>query len=153
MNFWEKSVVFLATGATVGLIPVAPGTFGTLLGIPVGFLLSGISLPIAIALLCVFIALAVWIAGSAERIYAQKDPGRIVIDEIAGMAVALVGLPFNTGMVVAAFVLFRVLDILKPPPIRWVESRLTGGAGVVMDDIVAGVMANLILRVGLLVLS
>ena len=148
MKFGDRSVVFLATGAMIGFVPVAPGTFGTLLGIPVAYGLSGIALPAAAALLLALTAAAAWISAGAERIFATKDPGRIVIDEIIGMAVTLIGLPFNFFTVCTGFVVFRCLDIIKPPPIRWFDRRLSGGWGVVMDDVAAGVIANVLLRLG-----
>ncbi len=82
----------------------------------------------------------------AEKILIQKDPGCIVIDEIAGIMIALLGMPFNTISVAAGFITFRIIDILKPFPIRYMERRLTGGVGVVTDDLMAGVYSNIILR-------
>ncbi len=90
--------------------------------------------------------LSIWIANDAEKILNKKDPGSIVIDEIAGMAVTLIGLPFNVFYVTSGFIIFRVLDITKPLPIRYIEKRISGGAGVVLDDIAAGAIANVILR-------
>ena len=148
MKIGDRAVVFLATGAMIGFVPVAPGTFGTLLGIPVAYGLSRVPLSAAAALLVAMTAAAAWISGGAERIFAAKDPGRIVIDEIIGMAVTLIGLPFNFLTVCAGFVVFRCLDIGKPPPIRWFDQRLSGGWGVVMDDVVAGAIANLLIRIG-----
>ncbi|MFO7665308.1 MAG: phosphatidylglycerophosphatase A, partial [Desulfobacterales bacterium] len=94
----------------------------------------------------VFIVFAVWIAGEAEKIIKQKDPGRIVIDEIAGIMVTLLGLPFNVISVISGFFIFRILDIIKPFPIRSIENKLSGGAGIVMDDVAAGIIGNCILR-------
>ncbi|MFH1982594.1 MAG: phosphatidylglycerophosphatase A [Pseudomonadota bacterium] len=153
MKLGDRSVVFLATGAMVGFVPVAPGTVGTLLGIPIAYGLSLVSLGAALVLLLVLTAVAAWISGQAERIFASKDPGRIVIDEILGMAVTLVGLPFNGITVCIGFILFRYLDITKPPPIRWFDQRLKGGWGVVMDDVAAGVIANLLIRIGMALFS
>ena len=91
----DEAVVFLATGFYVGNIPFAPGTLGSLLGLPLCFLLSGINLQPAFVLALIIIIFAAWIAHVAEKILKQKDPGCIVIDEIAGMVVAFIGLPFN----------------------------------------------------------
>ena len=90
---------------------------------------------------------AIWIAGEAEKILGEKDPGAIVIDEILGMALTLAGLPFNATTAGLGFVLFRVFDITKPFPIRFVERRFKGGTGIVLDDVVAGVIANITLRI------
>ncbi len=147
MNFREKAVLFLATGFYVGNIPPAPGTLGSLIGLPLCFLLAGIQLPPAIILAVLFIGFAVWIAHAAEKTLKKKDPGCIVIDEVSGMVVTLIGLPFNLTTVVIGFIIFRILDILKPFPIRTLDQRLAGGIGIVADDVVAGIFANIILRV------
>jgi phosphatidylglycerophosphatase A len=147
MNFREKAVLFLATGFYVGNIPPAPGTLGSLIGLPLCFLLAGIQLPPAIILAVLFIGFAVWIAHAAEKTLKKKDPGCIVIDEVAGMVVTLIGLPFNLTTAVIGFIIFRILDILKPFPIRTLDKRLGGGIGIVADDVVAGIFANIILRV------
>jgi len=147
MKFREKAVMFLATGFYIGNIPVAPGTFGSLLGLPLCFSLTGISASSAVLWTLLFILFAVWIADAAEKILKQNDPGCIVIDEIAGMMVALVGLPFNPITVVIGFIIFRILDILKPFPIRDLDKRIPGGLGVVADDVAAGILTNLLLRV------
>jgi len=94
-----------------------------------------------------FIFFAVCIADAAEKILKQNDPGCIVIDEIAGMMVTLIGLPFNPITVVIGFIIFRILDILKPFPIRNLDKRIPGGLGVVADDVAAGIIANLLLRI------
>ena len=146
MNFREKAVLFLATGFYVGNIPPAPGTLGSLIGLALCFLLAGIKLPPAIILAVLFIGFAVWIAHAAEKTLKKKDPGCIVIDEVAGMVVTLIGLPFNLTTAVIGFIIFRILDILKPFPIRTLDKRLAGGIGIVADDVVAGIFANIILR-------
>ncbi|MFC1857783.1 phosphatidylglycerophosphatase A [Thermodesulfobacteriota bacterium] len=146
MNFRQKAVMFLATGCFIGKIPFAPGTFGSLEGLPLSFLLSKLNLSITILCIFAFILFAVWIANAAETILNKNDPGCIVIDEIAGMAVTLAGLPFNLFFTVTGFITFRVLDILKPFPIRYLEKRFSGGVGVVLDDVAAGIFANILLR-------
>ena len=146
MQFREKAVMFLATGGYVGNIPVAPGTFGSLLGIPLCYGFAQISLPVAIIGTVGLILVAIWIAQLAEGICGQKDPGKIVIDEIAGMVVTLIGVPFHLTSVLIGFIIFRVLDILKPFPIRSLERRIGGGAGVVLDDVAAGIIGNVLVR-------
>ena len=153
MNFAAKTAVFLATGFYVGRIPLAPGTFGSLLGLPICFLMAGIEMPAAIVVVLLLIAVASWIAGAAARTLGQADPGCIVIDEIAGIVITLMGLPFNPTTAVVGFILFRILDILKPFPIRVLDKRLPGGLGIVADDVVAGIFSNAILRILLLILD
>ncbi|MCP4372726.1 MAG: phosphatidylglycerophosphatase A [Deltaproteobacteria bacterium] len=147
MNFKEKAVLFIATGCFIGKIPFAPGTFGSLAGIFLCFILSKINVPAAIYCIIIFIIFSIWIANGAEKILDRKDPGSIVIDEIAGMAVTLIGLPFNVFYVLSGFFIFRVLDITKPFPIRYIDRHVSGGAGIVFDDIAAGIIANVILRI------
>ena len=147
MKLREDLVIFLATGFYIGKIPFAPGTFGSLIGLPLSFALAGISLAPAILCTLLFTLLATYIADAAEKLLKQKDPGCIVIDEIAGMMATLIGLPFNLITVVIGFIIFRILDIFKPFPIRNLDKRIPGGLGVVADDVAAGIIANLLLRI------
>ena len=146
MNFREKSVIFLATGFFAGNIPIAPGTVGTIVGLLFCFFLSGVNLLYAVIFQIVFIIFAIWIANEAERMLKKKDPGSIVIDEMAGIMVTLLGLPFNVVSVISGFFIFRFLDIIKPFPIRTIENKFSGGAGIVMDDVAAGIIGNCLLR-------
>jgi phosphatidylglycerophosphatase A len=146
MFFREKAAVFLATGFYVGTIPFAPGTFGSLIGLPLCYLLAKLQLTAAIIAALLLIGLAIWISNAAAKTLKRKDPGCIVIDEMAGMAVTLIGLPFNLTTVVTGFILFRILDILKPFPIRVLDKRLSGGLGIVADDVAAGIFSNIIIR-------
>jgi phosphatidylglycerophosphatase A len=146
MSLKQKSVMFLATGCFIGNISFAPGTFGSILGLPLCFLLCKIDLSVAVLLTVIFVFFAIWIAQRAEKILNTEDPGCIVIDEIAGILVTFTGLPFNIISVVFGFLIFRALDIWKPYPISWMERHLSGGAGIVMDDVAAGIFSNLLLR-------
>ena len=142
----EKWVVLLSTGCYAGYVPVAPGTFGTLVAIPLCYLLSMLGLFEGMLFIVVFAGFSVWIAGKAEKIFNKKDSGLIVIDEMAGLLVTLFLIPWSTKSVVAGFLLFRLMDIFKPFPIKRLETRLPGGWGVVGDDLLAGVYANIVLR-------
>jgi phosphatidylglycerophosphatase A len=146
MNFKGKMVIFFSTGGYVGKIPFAPGTFGSLMGVMICYLLSRVSISLSALIAIALILSAVWLSEHAERIIGEKDPGCIVIDEVAGMVVTMIGLPFNALTAIAGFVLFRLLDVLKPPPVRTFQESLPGGAGVVMDDVAAGIIGNLLLR-------
>jgi phosphatidylglycerophosphatase A len=145
----RNAVLFVATAGYVGRIPWAPGTAGSLVGLPIIYALSWLGPAWAFAGCAALTAGAVWFAGSAERQLGVRDPGCIVIDEVAGMAVALLWIPWGPGAAAAGFLLFRLFDIWKPFPVRTLERRLSGGWGIVMDDIAAGVMANIVLRTGL----
>ena len=145
INLSKKSILFMATVCNVGNIPFAPGTFGTLAGLPLCYLLSRIPWGKAF-LLIAFIIFAIYISDNAEKILGTKDPGSIVIDEVAGLLITLLYLPFNLQSVCLGFVFFRIFDIIKPFPIRQVESLFPGGLGIVLDDVIAGLFAHVLLR-------
>jgi phosphatidylglycerophosphatase A len=149
----HHAVMFLATGGYVGRSPVAPGTLGSLIGLPLAYVFTQVSQPWAAMLSIVFVLMAVPITGRAASILKADDPGGIVLDEIAGMVVALHGIAFCAGTAIAGFVLFRIFDISKLPPVGIAERRLRGGWGIVMDDVIAGVMANGVLRLGMFLLN
>jgi len=146
MRLRDRAVLFISSGGSVGKIPFAPGTFGSVLGLPVCYCLTFVRVRIAILLTLLFVAFSIWIADRAEKLLRSKDPGYIVIDEIAGLLVTFLGIPFNLLNGVAGFLIFRIMDILKPFPARMLEKKLPGGAGVVMDDVAAGLYSNLLLR-------
>ncbi len=139
-------MVLLATGCYAGYVPVAPGTFGTLVAIPLCYLLSRVDPVQAVLLLGLFTGFAVWISGKAEDLFNSKDSSLIVIDEIAGLLVTLFLIPWSIKSVAVGFFLFRLIDIVKPFPIRWLEQKLSGGWGIVLDDVAAGICANVFLR-------
>ena len=148
----ERGAAFaswLATGFGSGFSPVAPGTAGTLVAVPFGYLMTAglVAHPIdQFAVLALVALVAIWSAGVTARRFGLKDPGQIVVDEIAGYLVAVALLPPGWLTLAASFVLFRLFDIAKPPPCRWAEG-LPGGVGIVADDLLAGLYANLVLRI------
>jgi len=145
--------MLLATGGFVGRSSRAPGTLGSLIGLPLAYGLAQIGWLPAALLSILLILVSVPITTEAARILKADDPGSIVLDEIAGMVVALHGVAFSAGTAIAGFVLFRIFDISKLPPVGIVERRLRGGWGIVLDDVVAGIMANVVLRLGLYLLN
>lgn len=126
---------------------------GTLVGIPLYLALSSLSWPLYLVSVSVLTLLAVYASGEAERIFDRKDSPRIVIDEIVGLLWSLAFLGPTIGRIVLAFFLFRFFDIVKPPPARWCQDRLPGGWGVVMDDVAAGIWANVALQLVLTVFN
>lgn len=151
MKIEDKHILFLATGAYTGKVKFAPGTFGTLVGIPLAFILSFLNTgnlwPYHCLCLMAFVIFAIWVADQAVMILRSSDPGCVVIDEIAGFMVTITGLEFTLKNVAMAFLLFRFFDILKPFPVKNLEDSVSGGAGVVADDVAAGIMAAIVLRI------
>lgn len=143
----NRFILILATGFGVGYSPIAPGTLGTLIAIPVYYFLSTIPSPLYEITLIAFLFLSVWISENAEIFFGKKDDTRIVIDEMIGFLIAMLWVPKTTRFIIIGFFLFRFFDILKPFPIRGLEKRLKGGFGVVLDDVLAGVYANIILEI------
>ena len=131
----------------MGLIPFAPGTMGTLSGIPVFILFSLCGLWGYLGLLVLLVLGAVYISSRAETIYGRHDDRRIVIDETAGFAVTMIGMPVSPAAIILGFLLFRFFDILKPWPCSAIDRLVQGGVGVVMDDIAAGIYALITLEV------
>ena len=147
----RRAVVFLASGAYLGYAPVASGTFGTLAGValfPVFDALRQLSIPVYLLSAVALVAASVAIADQAESAFDEgKDCGKIVIDEIAGYVMATLFLPLTLQTIAGSFVLFRLFDVLKPWPAGWFDREVKGGAGVVLDDVIAGLYANLAFRV------
>lgn len=138
-------IIFIAQGAYAGRFPVAPGTAGTLIGVLLYLWMRAIS-PASYLVLCfIVIMIGTWTAGRAEMFLGRKDSPSIVIDEIAGYLVAMFMVPQAWGFVVIGFLLFRVFDIIKPYPLKRLQN-IHGGAGVMVDDIGAGVYTNLVLH-------
>lgn len=142
-------LLIVASAGGLGYAPVAPGTFGTLAGVPFFWafhLLQAWSVAACLGAFVLLVAAACWIAGRAEEILRQHDSGKIVIDEVAGYVAATLFLDPSWHIILLAFVLFRALDIFKPFPASLIDRRLPGGYGVVLDDVVSGLYANLALR-------
>ncbi len=138
----------LAFGIGAGLAPVAPGTFGSLVGVALAFLTLGLGLPIKVGVAIFLVLAGIWICGESARRLGIHDHGGIVWDEIAGMYIVLLTAPPRPVAWIAAFGLFRAFDIVKPWPIRDLDHRLKGGAGIMLDDLVAALYAALLLGFG-----
>lgn len=148
----RRVLLFFSSGLMTGYIPFASGTFATLLAIGLFYpfvKLNAWSLPGGLVFVGVVIAIsgvAVALSEAAERTYGEKDSHKIVVDEIAGFFVAMAFVPFRWPHVLAAFVLFRVFDVVKPPPIRQLQ-KIHGGWGIVIDDLLAGLLACIVIHV------
>lgn len=136
-------VVLVATGFGLGCLRPGPGTWGTLLGIPLALGLATLPLWAALALLAVLAAVGVVLCTAAGERLGIHDPGGVVFDEIVGYALAVVWFPAEPLALAIGFLWFRVLDIAKPWPVSWADRSLPGGLGVMADDLVAGALAAL----------
>jgi phosphatidylglycerophosphatase A len=142
----DRLTLVFATGLGAGYAPIASGTFGTMVAIPLFIFLSRWGTPGVLAGLLFTAVLGIPAADHMERSLGASDPGKVVIDEIAGYLLAMAGSPVAVGHIIAGFFLFRFFDIVKPPPVRQAERYLRGGLGVVADDLLAGVYAWICLR-------
>lgn len=141
-----RLAVFLATVAYCGHFPIAPGTVGSAAGLVVYLLVWWTRSPILEAgLIALTFAVGTWAATHAERYFGGIDPGPVVIDEVLGMLATLAFIPVGWSGALAGFVIFRVFDVIKPYPANRLE-KLHGGFGIMADDAMAGIYANLVLR-------
>ena len=136
----------LATGFGSGLAPRAPGTVGTLAALALWWPLHFLSIELYWLVIAVGSIAGIYICGRTARDQGTHDHGSIVWDEFIGMWIALAWIPVSIAWVAAAFVLFRVLDIFKPWPISWFDKNVHGGVGIMIDDVVAGLIALALLR-------
>ena len=142
----KDPVVLLAVGFGSGLAPKAPGTAGTVLAVPLYLLMQ--PLPLVTYLLittCLFIA-GIWICTYAAEKLGEHDHPSIVIDEIVGYLITMIAAPAGWLPVLAGFVLFRLLDALKPWPISWFDRNVNGGLGIMLDDVIAGIIAMALIQ-------
>jgi phosphatidylglycerophosphatase A len=140
----------IATLGPIGYIPVAPGTFGSLAGLACLWFFP-LSLRAHFLLILLGTVIGAYAASSAERQFGQKDSGRIIVDEFIGYYVSTFFIPHTASLLISAFILFRFFDIIKPLMISKVERTLRNGAGVMADDILAGIYANIVLQVWVVV--
>lgn len=146
-SVWRNPIHFLAFGFGSGAIPKAPGTWGTLAAVP--FVLLWQQLPLAGYALVLIVAtlLGVWLCDRTARDMGVHDHGGIVWDEFVGLWLTMLLAPPGWLWLLGGFALFRLFDIWKPWPIGWVDRRVGGGLGIMLDDLLAGLMALLVLLV------
>jgi phosphatidylglycerophosphatase A len=149
----RQLVLFVASAGFVGYIPFASGTFGSLVGIPLFFATAPLSASplLYLTLYVAAVAAACWAAGRADHLLAEQDSSKIVIDEVVGYLAATLFLEPTWTAVWVAFVIFRLFDVIKPFPASYADRELHGGVGVVLDDVISGLYANLATRLVLLV--
>jgi phosphatidylglycerophosphatase A len=143
---WKYPIHFLAYGLGTGLMPVAPGTFGSLIGVVLFRFMSLMKpLPYAAVVIVMFVA-GIFICGQTARDVSAIDPGFIVYDEVVGYLVAMYLMPATFRWLAAGFVIYRIFDIWKPFPIHYVESHLGLGSGIMTDDVIAGLYTLVLLH-------
>jgi len=145
-SVWRNPVHFLAFGCGAGAIPVAPGTFGTLVAIPLYLILQPLPLLYYLLVVAVMAVFGIWLCGRTAADIGVHDHGGIVWDEIVGYLLTMIAAPSGWLSVVLGFALFRLFDITKPWPIRLADRRLGGGFGIMFDDVLAAVYAGLLLQ-------
>jgi phosphatidylglycerophosphatase A len=145
----DRLYMFIATGAYSGYLPKAPGTWGSMVGVLLWVAIAHLPLGTYWAIVGVLFVVGVISAGAAEKIVDRGDPGLVVIDEIVGQLIALGFAPVHPAAALAGFLLFRLFDILKPFPVNWLDNRLHGGLGIMLDDVMAGLYSLLVLQLGI----
>lgn len=128
------------------MLPVAPGTWGTLAAIPIYLLLVKSSLPIYLLFTIAAFLLGIWVSDKVSKDLMVHDHSGIVWDEVVGYLITMIYVPLNWIWIVVGFLLFRVFDVWKPQPIRYIDEHLKGGLGIMMDDVLAAIPAWLILQ-------
>ena len=142
--------MLIATGFYSGYLPKAPGTWGSLVGLLLFYLLHTLSLPVYLAVVAGIFVVGSFAAGEAEKILDSRDPGVVVIDEIAGMLITMIAVPATPLNMALGFILFRIFDITKPFPVNFFDQRFHGGLGIMLDDVMAGIYSLIILQLLLL---
>lgn len=142
----DKLKLIIATGFGFGYAPVASGTFGTLVGIPIVFLLGGTHPWMYMAFTVALFYIGVICSDYAEEYFAKSDAGQIVIDEIVGYMVTMLMIPVTLNSLVVGFFVFRFFDIVKPWPARSIDRADIGGKGVMLDDVIAGLYGCILMH-------
>ncbi len=143
---WRNPIHVLAFGLGSGAAPKAPGTFGTLVAVPIVWLLPEMSLWTYLALTLAMALLGVWLCHVTARDLNVHDHPGIVWDEIVGYMITMAAAPQGWQWLLLGFVLFRFFDIVKPPPIKQIDRHVHGGLGIMLDDVLAGVFALICLQ-------
>ncbi|MDR3476926.1 MAG: phosphatidylglycerophosphatase A [Gammaproteobacteria bacterium] len=144
---WTNPLHFVAFGFGTGTIPFAPGTFGTLIAIPFYLAMQSLSATSYFAILLLVIAASIWICHKVTEEIGIEDHQGMCLDEVVGYLVTMFCAPHGWKWIWIGFLLFRIFDILKPWPIRYIDRKMTGGVGIILDDVLAGVMSCIILQI------
>ncbi len=137
----KNPVHLLSLGFGSGLIPFAPGTFGTLAAIPLYLIIQPLSLVYYLLITILSLIVGFYLCDKTAKALGVHDHGGIVWDEIVGYFITMIAVPLDWKWIIAGFILFRFFDIVKPWPIKWIDAKVTGGVGIMLDDVLAGIFA------------
>ncbi len=145
-SYLKNPLHFLSLGFGSGLMPKAPGTFGTLVAIPLYILISSLNLELYLLITLLVTLIGIYLCAYTSKALGVHDHSGIVIDEIAGYFITMIAVPFDWVWIIVGFLLFRFFDILKPWPISWLDKNVQGGFGIMIDDVLAGFFALICLH-------
>lgn len=146
-SIWKNPWHFIAFGFGTGAIPIAPGTFGTLITIPIYLYLTTFSLTFYFVFLIAFTVFSIWLCEKVSREIKIDDHQGMCIDEMVGFLVTMFHAPYGFSWIIFGVILFRFFDIVKPWPIRQIDDRMKGGLGMILDDVLAGVYSLIIIQI------
>lgn len=146
-KIWTNPCYFFAFGFGSGLLPIAPGTWGTIAAIPIYLLMQNLPWQLYAGITVLLIVVGVWFCEVTERALGVHDYSGIVWDEVCGYLLTMFAAPAGWIWIIIGFILFRIFDIWKPWPVGWVDKNVEGGLGVMVDDLVAAVYAWLVLQI------
>ncbi len=146
-SMWEKPSHFIAFGFGSGAVPFAPGTFGTLMAIPFYFTMQSLSHSLYLLLTIIITLASMWLCHRVAKEINVHDHSGMCLDEIVGYLVTMYAAPHGLAWIIAGFLLFRLFDIWKPWPIRYIDEHASGGIGIILDDVLAGIYSLIILRI------
>jgi phosphatidylglycerophosphatase A len=152
-KIWEDPRYFFVFGFGSGTMPIAPGTFGTLMAVPFYLALSLLPLWLYLLFIVLFIAVSAWLSDQISHEIGFHDHPGMCIDEFAGFFVTMILAPVGIGWIILGFLLFRFFDIIKPWPIRLLDEKVHGGFGMILDDVVAGLFAMMVLQLTSVILN
>lgn len=145
-SIWHNPWHFIAFGFGVGALPFAPGTFGTLIAIPFYLLLRPLPLMLYVGVVILITLASIYLSHKvAKEIHVHDHPG-MCIDEIVGYLITMINAPQGILWIILGFILFRIFDIGKPPPIRLIDNKMEGGLGIILDDVLAGIYSMIIIQ-------
>jgi phosphatidylglycerophosphatase A len=150
----RNPAILLSTWFGAGLLPKAPGTWGSLAALPFAWIIVSLGGSSALAMACLVVyGVGVWAADQTIKITGIKDPGLVVIDEVVGQWIVLIFTPLHPLLYLVGFGLFRLFDILKPWPVSWADQKIEGGTGVMLDDVLAGLYGLALIQLLQLILA